>query len=175
MNKLLRFGLPAVLLWLGGCGEFDNLSYDFVRKPTGKVAILIDLTDQHAYLYSRGQVVLSAPVSTGREGHDTPAGKYSVIEKDIDHRSSIYGAYVRDGEIVRENVDVRKDQPPPDSTFVGASMPYFLRIVGAVGLHAGYLPGYPASHGCIRMPESKAERFFYAARVGTPVTITRSP
>jgi lipoprotein-anchoring transpeptidase ErfK/SrfK len=173
MNKLLRFGLFSALVWLSGCAQFDNLTYDLTRKPTGKVAILIDLPDQHAYLLSRGQVVLTAPVSTGREGYDTPAGQYSVIQKDIDHRSSIYGAYVRDGIIVKENVDVRKDSRPPGSVFVGASMPYFLRIVGGVGLHAGYLPGYPASHGCIRMPESKAERFFYAARVGTPVTVKR--
>jgi lipoprotein-anchoring transpeptidase ErfK/SrfK len=173
MNKLLRFGLLSALVLLGGCSEFDNLTYDLGGRPTRKVAIVIDLTDQHAYLYSKGQVVLTAPVSTGREGYDTPAGKYSVIEKDIDHRSTIYGAYVQGEAIVQENVDVRKDPRPPGATFVGASMPYFLRIVGAVGLHAGYLPGYPASHGCIRMPESKAERFFYAARVGTPVTITR--
>jgi lipoprotein-anchoring transpeptidase ErfK/SrfK len=174
MNKLLRLVLLSALALLGGCAEFDDLTYDLAGRPTRKVAILIDLTDQHAYLYSRGEVVLTAPVSTGREGYDTPAGRYSVIEKDIDHRSTIYGAYVQDGTIVQENVDVRKDPRPPGATFVGASMPYFLRIKGAVGLHAGYLPGYPASHGCIRMPESKAERFFYAARVGTPVTVTRS-
>jgi lipoprotein-anchoring transpeptidase ErfK/SrfK len=173
MNKFLRFGLLSILAFLGGCSEFENLSYDLERKPSGKVAILIDLVDQHAYLFSGGQVVLTAPVSTGREGYDTPAGRYKVIQKDIDHRSSIYGAYVRDGMIVQENVDVRKDHRPPDSTFVGASMPYFLRIVGGVGLHAGYLPGYPASHGCIRMPESKAKRFFEVARVGTPVTVRR--
>jgi lipoprotein-anchoring transpeptidase ErfK/SrfK len=173
MNQLLRFGLLLILALLGGCSELENLSYDFQRKPAGKVAILIDLPDQHAYLSKGGQVLLTAPVSTGREGHDTPAGNYRVIEKDIDHRSSIYGAYVRDGMIVRENVDVRKDPRPPDSTFVGASMPYFLRIIGGIGLHAGYLPGYPASHGCIRMPESKAKRFFEAAKVGTPVTIKR--
>ena len=173
MNKLLRFGLLAILTLLGGCSGIENLSYDFQRKPAGKVAILIDLTDQHAYLSKGGQVVLTAAVSTGREGYDTPAGSYKVIEKDIDHRSSIYGAYVRNGELVQENVDVRKDPRPPDSTFIGASMPYFLRIVGGVGLHAGYLPGYPASHGCIRMPESKAKRFFEAASVGSPVTVRR--
>jgi lipoprotein-anchoring transpeptidase ErfK/SrfK len=173
MNKLLRFGLLAILTFLGGCSGIENLSYDFQRKPAGKVAILIDLPDQHAYLSKGGQVVLTAAVSTGREGYDTPAGSYKVIEKDIDHRSSIYGAYVRNGELVQENVDVRKDPRPPDSTFIGASMPYFLRIVGGVGLHAGYLPGYPASHGCIRMPESKAKRFFEAASVGTPVTVRR--
>jgi lipoprotein-anchoring transpeptidase ErfK/SrfK len=173
MNQLLRCGLLLILGFLSGCSEFENLSYDFQRKPAGKVAILIDLPDQHAYLSKAGQVLLTAPVSTGREGYDTPAGNYRVIEKDIDHRSSIYGAYVRDGMIVRENVDVRKDPRPPDSTFVGAPMPYFLRIIGGIGLHAGYLPGYPASHGCIRMPESKAKRFFEAAKVGTPVTIKR--
>ena len=173
MNNLWRFGLVSIFLCLGGCSEFENLSYDLSRKPAGKVAIIVDLPDQHAYLFRGGQVVLTAPVSTGREGYDTPAGNYRVIQKDIDHRSSIYGAYVRDGMIVRENVDVRKDPRPPDSTFVGAPMPYFLRIIGGVGLHAGYLPGYPASHGCIRMPESKAMRFFAAAKVGTPVTIKR--
>jgi lipoprotein-anchoring transpeptidase ErfK/SrfK len=173
MNTLLRFGLLSILVLLGGCSQFENLSYDLARKPAGKVAVIVDLPDQHAYLLKGGEVVLSAPISTGREGYDTPAGSYSVIQKDIDHRSSIYGAYVRDGVIVQENVDVRKDPRPPDTTFVGASMPYFLRIVGGIGLHAGYLPGYPASHGCIRMPESKAKRFFNASKVGTPVTVKR--
>jgi lipoprotein-anchoring transpeptidase ErfK/SrfK len=173
MIKHLRFGLLVAVLFLEGCAEIDNLTYDYIRRPSGKVAILIDLSDQHAYLYSGGEVVLTAPVSTGREGYNTPAGKYKVVEKDINHRSSIYGAYEQNGRIVRENVDVRKDPRPPGATFVGAPMPYFLRIVGGVGLHAGYLPGYPASHGCIRMPEPKAERFYEAARVGTSVTITR--
>jgi lipoprotein-anchoring transpeptidase ErfK/SrfK len=173
MTKFWRFGPLIAVFLLVGCAEIDNLSYDYIRRPTGKVAILIDLSDQHAYLYSRGQVVLTAPVSTGREGYNTPAGKYRVIEKDLAHRSSIYGAYERDGQIVKENVDLRKDPRPPGTIFVGAPMPYFLRIVGGVGLHAGYLPGYPASHGCIRMPQSKAARFYQAARVGTPVTIRR--
>ena len=173
MNNLLRFGLWSALALLAGCADIENLTYDLARKPSGKVDIFVDLADQHAYLYNRGEVILSAPVSTGREGYDTPAGHYTVVQKDIDHRSSIYGAYVREGMVVKENVDVRKDPRPPGSTFVGAPMPYFLRIVGGIGLHAGYLPGYPASHGCIRMPESKAKRFFYAARVGTPVTVKR--
>lgn len=173
MNKLLRFGLLSIFVILAGCSQFENLSYDMQRKPPGKVAIIVDLDDQHAYLSKGGEVILTAPISTGREGYDTPAGSYAVIEKDIDHRSSLYGAYVRDGQLVQANVDVRKDPRPPDATFVGASMPYFLRIVGGIGLHAGYLPGYPASHGCIRMPESKAKRFFDAAKVGTPVTVKR--
>jgi lipoprotein-anchoring transpeptidase ErfK/SrfK len=174
MNSFLRFGSLSLLLLLGGCAEFDNLTYDLARKPAGKVAILIDLSDQHAYLYDRGSVVLTAPISTGREGHDTPPGRFHIIQKDIDHRSSVYGAYCRpDRVIVKENVDVRTDPKPAGTIFIGAPMPYFLRIVGGVGMHAGYLPGYPASHGCIRMPESKAKRFYEAARLGTPVTVKR--
>ena len=65
MNQLLRFGLLSILAFLCGCSEFENLSYDIERKPAGKVAILIDLPDQHAYLSKGGQVLLSAPVSTG--------------------------------------------------------------------------------------------------------------
>ncbi len=71
MNKFLRYFLLSALVLQGGCAEFDNLTYDLARKPTGKVAILIDLTDQHAYLYRKGEVVLTADVSTGREGYDT--------------------------------------------------------------------------------------------------------
>ena len=164
--------LLCAILSLSGCADLENARYDMMGPPR-HVAILIDLTNQEALLYSRGEPVLSSQISTGREGHNTPAGHYSVIEKDIGHRSSIYGAYMRDGYIVKENVDVRKDPRPQGSKFVGAPMPYFLRIVGGVGLHAGYLPGYPASHGCIRMPESKAKRFYAAAHVGTPVTVRR--
>ena len=71
MNQLRRCGLLLILGFLSGCSEFENLSYDFQRKPAGKVAILIDLPDQHAYLSKAGQVLLTAPVSTGREGYDT--------------------------------------------------------------------------------------------------------
>ena len=173
MKKLLLIGLASILTFLAGCSAIREPVVRSWKKTGGKVAILIDLPDQHAYL-SKGR---SSRVDRARfdrsRGIRYSRWEFNVIEKDIDHRSSIYGAYVRDGMIVQENVDVRKDPRPPDSTFVGASMPYFLRIVGGVGLHAGYLPGYPASHGCIRMPESKAKRFFEAAKVGTPVTIKR--
>ena len=171
MNKLLRFGLLSILVVLGGCSQFENLSYDLQKKPPGKVAVIVDLPNQHAFLLKGGEVILTAPISTGREGYDTPAGSYTVIEKDIDHRSSIYGAYVHDGELVQANVDVRKDPRPPDATFLGASMPYFLRIVGGIGLHAGYLPGYPASHGCIRMAIPDVEELYNQVSVGTPVYV----
>jgi lipoprotein-anchoring transpeptidase ErfK/SrfK len=110
-------------------------------------------------------------ISTGREGLNTPKGQFSIIQKDKDHVSTKYGDFVDSaGNVVKPNVAI-DDPKPPGSHFKGAPMPYFMRIVGGVGMHAGYLPGYPASHGCIRMPEFMAENFFKSVSMGTPVTI----
>ena len=112
-------------------------------------------------------------LSTGREGLNTPAGNYKIIQKDKDHVSSLFGDYVdSSGKVVVPNVEIKKDPKPPGTHFQGTPMPYFMRIVSGTGMHAGYLPGYPASHGCIRMPEFMAEDFFRSVSVGTPVTIT---
>jgi len=77
------------------------------------------------------------------------------------------------GKVIKSGVDRQKDSKPEGAEFVGAPMPYYLQIAPAYGLHAGYLPGYPASHGCIRMPASWARRFYYAAHVGTLLVIYR--
>ena len=99
-------------------------------------------------------------------------GEFRVTQKDLTHVSSTYGDYVdRTGQVVTENVDVTKNLSPRGTVFRGAPMPYFLRIHGAIGMHAGYLPGYPASHGCIRLPKDMAIRFFQDAPIGTPVAI----
>ena len=74
-------------------------------------------------------------------------------------------------EVVKPNVAV-SDPKPPGAHFKGAPMPYYMQIAPGFGMHAGYLPGYPASHGCIRMPEFMAEAFFKSISVGTSVTIT---
>ena len=109
---------------------------------------------------------------TGREGLGTPAGQYKITQKDVEHASSRYGDYVdANDNVVVPNIDNEKDPKPPGTHYKGAPMPYFMRIVGGVGMHAGYLPGYPASHGCIRMPEFMAEDFFNNVEIGTPVTI----
>jgi lipoprotein-anchoring transpeptidase ErfK/SrfK len=95
-----------------------------------------------------------------------------VIRKDQDHRSSVYGDYVNDsGRVVKANVDVRKSRRPPGSHYLGASMPYFLEFKPGYGLHAGHLPGYPASHGCVRLPYWKARQFFNESKIGTPVIV----
>jgi lipoprotein-anchoring transpeptidase ErfK/SrfK len=164
--------------------EFGRRSLNSVTRSVPEVGMLTDkgtsgrsiairLPDQRAFLYKRGELVGISPVSTGREGYNTPLGRHRVLSKDIDHRSSIYGDYVRNGQVVKAGVDVRKDPKPPGAIFVGAPMPYYLQIAPSYGLHAGYLPGYPASHGCIRLPSRWAKRFYYAAKVGTPVHIYR--
>jgi lipoprotein-anchoring transpeptidase ErfK/SrfK len=142
-------------------------------KGTSGRSIAVRLSDQRAFLYKRGELVAISPASTGREGYNTPVGRHHVISKDIDHRSSIYGAYVRNGQVVKAGVDVRKDPKPPGAVFVGAPMPYYLQIAPSYGLHAGHVPGYPASHGCIRLPARWAKRFYHAVKVGTPVQIYR--
>lgn len=94
-----------------------------------------------------------------------------MLEKERDHYSSIYGRIIdASGNTIVADADM--DMPvPPGCKFVPAPMRYFMRFDGASGMHAGYLPGYPASHGCVRLPEEDAIAFFNAVEVGTPVTI----
>jgi lipoprotein-anchoring transpeptidase ErfK/SrfK len=160
-------------LFITGCAEIQNTVYDIRGLPPGKVSVVVDLTAQEAYLYAGGQLALKATISTGREGYNTSPGRYKVIQKDEDHRSSIYGEYVKDGIVLKPDANVYKDPKPKGAQFIGAPMPYFMRIYGGVGLHEGDLPGYPASHGCIRMPGSKARRFFAAVHLGTPVRVVK--
>jgi lipoprotein-anchoring transpeptidase ErfK/SrfK len=151
----------------------DSVSYWDGDAVSGKPSIKISLGEQKAYFYKGGQLVGISQLSTGREGMGTTTGSFKVIQKDQNHVSSQYGDYVDSADnVVVANVDVGKDPKPPGTHFKGAPMPYFMRIVGGTGLHAGYLPGYPASHGCIRMPEFMAENFFRSVSVGTPVTVT---
>jgi hypothetical protein len=151
----------------------DSVSYWDGDGVSGKPSIKISLSEQKAFFYKGGQLVGISQLSTGREGMGTTTGSFKIIQKDQNHVSSQYGDYVDAGDnVVVANVDVGKDPKPPGTHFKGAPMPYFMRIVGGTGMHAGYLPGYPASHGCIRMPEFMAENFFRSVSVGTPVTVS---
>src|SRR3954467_3942017 len=151
----------------------DTISYWEGDGVSGSPSIKIKLGEQRAYFYKGGQLVGISQLSTGREGMGTTTGSFKITQKDQNHVSSQYGDYVdAGGNVVVANVDVGKDPKPPGTHFKGAPMPYFMRIVGGTGMHAGYLPGYPASHGCIRMPEFMAENFFRSVSVGTPVSVS---
>jgi lipoprotein-anchoring transpeptidase ErfK/SrfK len=155
-----------------GTNGYDPISYWDGDGVTGTPSVAIFLNEQRAYFYKGDELVGVSQISAGREGHDTPAGNYKIIQKDQGHVSSLYGDYVDAmGNIVQKDVSVRKDPKPPGAIFKGAPMPYFMRITGGVGMHEGYLPGYPASHGCIRMPGKMAQIFFANVNLGTPVAV----
>ncbi|NPA51103.1 MAG: L,D-transpeptidase family protein [Epsilonproteobacteria bacterium] len=111
--------------------------------------IKIDLSKQKIYALENGKVVFSGNISSGKSTHKTPNGWFRIIEKDIDHVSNKY--------------------PEPDG---GAKMPYMLRLTNTgIAIHQGYLPGYPASHGCIRVSKRTAKKLWYWSRIGTRVKI----
>lgn len=115
------------------------------RAPEGFVAIVVSLPDQRAYVYRNGIRIGATTVSTGKPGHQTPVGVFTILEKDVTHHSSIYNE---------------------------ASMPYTERLTwSGVALHAGGLPGYPSSHGCIHLPLAFAKLVFGVTHYGTPVIV----
>jgi lipoprotein-anchoring transpeptidase ErfK/SrfK len=151
----------------------DMVTTNLPQSQRGRASILISLRQQRAYLYRGKNLVSEANISTGREGYATPAGNFRVTRKHKHHRSSLYGDYVKGGRIVKANVDVRKHRRPRGAHYVGAPMPYFVEFHPGYGLHAGDRPGYPASHGCVRLSYWKARQFYHASKLGTRVTIRR--
>jgi lipoprotein-anchoring transpeptidase ErfK/SrfK len=115
-------------------------------KPHGPLIIAVSVEQQKVRVYDSNGLFAESPVSTGMKGHSTPMGVFSVIQKNKMHRSNIYS---------------------------GAPMPYMQRITwSGIALHAGVLPGYPASHGCIRMPMAFAVKMWNWTRMGARVVIT---
>lgn len=115
-------------------------------KPQGPLIIAVSINQQKVRVYDANGLFAESPVSTGMKGHSTPMGVFSVIQKNKMHRSNIYS---------------------------GAPMPYMQRITwSGIALHAGVLPGYPASHGCIRMPMAFAVKMWNWTRMGARVVIT---
>lgn len=137
------------------------------------VHVRVSLPKQRAYLMVGEEIAADSPISSGRAGHSTPTGHFSVLEKDPDHRSSIYGDFVDgSGRVVRSGISAKIDSAPSGTHYVGAPMRWFMRLTGeGVGMHVGILPGYPASHGCIRMSPDGAKLFYDTVRVGTKVDV----
>ena len=175
-NRLFQLAsLGLLLLSLGGCDTLSEMvEANLPSAGSGRPSIVVSLRAQEAYLYRGKVLVATSRISSGREGYRTPTGHFRVIRKDEAHRSGLYGDYVDDsGAIVKANVDIRRDRQPRHSHFLGAPMPFFLEFSPGYGLHAGHLPGYPASHGCVRLSYWKARQFFNEARIGTPVIVTK--
>ena len=118
-------------------------------KPQGPLIIAVSIEQQKVRIYDSNGLFAESPVSTGMKGHSTPMGVFSVIQKHKMHRSNIYS---------------------------GAPMPYMQRITwSGVAMHAGVLPGYPASHGCIRMPMAFAVKMWNWTKMGARVIVTPGP
>jgi hypothetical protein len=115
------------------------------RSPQGPVAIIVSVPKQRTFVYRNGILIGVATCSTGKKGYETPLGVFTILKKDKDHYSS---------------------------EFDDAPMPHMERLTwGGVALHAGKLPGYPASHGCVRLPPKFAEKLYEVTQIGTPVII----
>ena len=125
-------------------GEFE---WHPERSENGPVLVIVSRDDQILYAYRNGIEIARSTISTGKKGHATPTGVFSILQKREEHYSNLYN---------------------------NAPMPYMQRLTWTgIALHAGQLPGYPASHGCVRLPEWMAKHFFENASVGTPVLVTR--
>ena len=112
---------------------------------SGPIVMVVSLTEQRAYVYRNGILIGATSVSTGRPGHRTPTGVFTVLQKQVEHRSTIYD---------------------------GAPMPYMERLTwGGVALHAGGLPGYPESHGCVHLPSEFARDLYGVSPPGMTVVI----
>jgi hypothetical protein len=156
-------GLWGILVW-------SALS-SIALAQSGETRVEIDLGQQRAYLVRGHHLILESPICSGRYGHLTGTGDFKVIEKEKNHFSSIYGQIVdAGGNTIVQDADVDM-KVPRGGKFIPAPMRYFMRFHEADGMHAGYLPGYPASHGCVRMPERMAIAFFDQVEVGTPVHV----
>jgi hypothetical protein len=115
------------------------------RAPEGPLLIVASITEQVAYVYRNGICIARSSVSAGRPGHPTPTGVFTILEKEVHHTSSIYK---------------------------GAEMPYMERVTwGGIALHAGDLPGYPDSHGCVRLPLEFSKLLFGVTMKGATVII----
>jgi lipoprotein-anchoring transpeptidase ErfK/SrfK len=114
------------------------------------VLIVVSIPSQRLYVFRAGDLWDSSKVSTGRRGHETPTGTFPILQKKVDHRSTLY------------------DDAP---------MPFMQRLTwGGVALHAGRVPGYPASHGCIRLPRAFAKKLYGVTRASTTaVIVTDAP
>jgi lipoprotein-anchoring transpeptidase ErfK/SrfK len=143
------------------------------RVSADEVHIIVSLPKQRAYLMTGNEVVIDSPISSGKKGHTSPSGSFKILEKDPNHHSSLYGDFVdARGRVVRAGVSMHIDAAPSGTHFVGAAMTWFMRLTGdGVGMHVGILPGYPASHGCVRMPSDAAKLFYDHIKVGTPVEV----
>jgi len=162
VNRLIALGLLACAATTAAAHPARHKSQSLIEKSArlgpgqyvwepkdaapGPLFLVIDLSAQRALLYRNDVAIAASKISTGSGGRETPTGVFTILQKEIVHRSRTY------------------DDAP---------MPYMQRLTWkGVAMHAGHDPGYPASHGCIRLPRGFAKRLYGVTKLGTPVMIT---
>ena len=162
---------PSQLLGKQQPAVFNREVYD--RMNAENISILVSLSRQRLYATIGEDVAIDSPISSGKAARRTPSGSFTVLQKDPNHHSSVYGNFVdSSGRVVRGGVSALIDAAPSGTHFEGAPMKWFMRITWeGVGMHVGILPGYAASHGCIRLPADVAQALYAKVKVGTPVKV----
>ncbi len=160
MNSKPRLALAGIaslsLVIFSGCGvqgpsqsKLAPGQYEWnpERSPSGPTLVVVSIDDQMAYVYRNGVQVARSTVSTGKPGKETPTGVFTILQRKVEHESSIYK---------------------------GAQMPYMQRLTwDGIAMHAGNLPGYPASGGCIRLPYEFSRKVYGVMGNGSTVVITK--
>jgi hypothetical protein len=164
MTPRLLLRCLLLLLLLGGVGVLRGATHaisavwtprpgDYVWQPAlapaGPMVVVVSLPLQQVHVYRNGVRIGASTISSGKRGHETPVGVFTILQKEAEHYSNLYDS---------------------------APMPWMQRLTwDGVALHAGVLPGRPASHGCIRLPEAFARELFAATRTGDTVIVTDQP
>jgi hypothetical protein len=158
---------------VGSVGVAAYHAYDLpakLPKNPANVRVKVSLSKQRTYVVEGNEVLMTMPVSVGTPSNPTPVGTFRVTNKEAKRRAHTHG-YAYKGNEVRQTYLAKK---PSGWSFKGTPMPYWVEFKSAYGFHTGWVKHQPCTHGCIRMHENLAPKFFRLVSVGTPVSIAQS-
>lgn len=157
----------------GGSGLAAYQAYDRpTKRPSnpGNVRVKVSLSKQRTYVMEGSEVLLAMPVCVGAPGSVTPTGSFSIFMKEAKHRANTHGYAYKGNSVVKTMISKK----PAGYSFTGTPMPYWCEFKPNYGFHTGWVKHTPSSHGCIRMHENLAPKFFSMVKIGTPVSIAYS-
>ena len=145
----------------------------YAKSTPENTRIVVNLATQRAFLMVGAEACIDTPISSGKRTAPTPPGTFTVLEKIRSHESASYGNYVdRRERVVRSGVSMKLDAAPAGTHFAALPIQICCRFTHTgFGIQGGMLPGYPAAHGSIRVPDEVARFIYEKVRVGTPVEI----
>lgn len=165
--------LSSCNLSIGGGSLSAYQSYDrpaSLPKNPSAVRVKVSLSRQRAYVMEGSKPLLVMPISVGGPGTSTPTGSFSIIDKKEKYRANSHGWAYTKGQAKKSFLA----QKPAGWSFAGTPMPFWCEFKHDYGFHTGWLKHHPCTHGCIRMHENIAPKFYRLVRIGTPVNIAYS-